>query len=256
MQALIDGDLVAYRCSASAEAEPVEIAKVRADKLMRQLLDDTKADSYRCFLSGGHNFRKDIDPNYKANRTQPRPIHLEDVREFLVLEWKAEVTDGIEADDAMGIAQDKEGKETTIVSLDKDMLQVPGLHYRWGISGAGWVKDPQWLNISYEEGLLSFYISALVGDVSDNIRGAAGIGKAKAPRLLSGLHTEQEMYKVSLEMYNGDQERLNTNLKLLWIMRKEGDIFCPISRGLMADESLSSQVSSEVVSDDGHLNLT
>ena len=42
MIALLDGDLVAYRCAASAESDPVDIAIIRADRLMRDILEATE----------------------------------------------------------------------------------------------------------------------------------------------------------------------------------------------------------------------
>lgn len=232
MIALIDGDLVAYRCAASAENESLDIAISRADKLMRDLIEQTNAEKYRCFLTGLTNFRKQIDPEYKANRTQPRPRHLETLREFLIVEWKAEVQEDIEADDALGIAQCASSEQTAIVSLDKDLLQIPGLHYQWGIGTEKWSKDAKWYNVSDIIGLRSFYASSLIGDKSDNICGVDGLGKVKSSRLLADLVTEQEMFDACRKAYQ-DDERFIRNLKLLWILREEGDIYCPIKRGLM-----------------------
>ena len=240
MQILIDADLVAYRCAASANGEPQEIAVLRCDKLMRQLIEETNATSYRAFLSGDKNFRKEIDPEYKANRKdQEPPIWLQHCREFLITEWKAEVQDGIEADDALGINQ---SADTTIVSLDKDLLQVPGNHYRWSISGTTptgktWVKDAEHLNIGEFDGLVTFYTSSLVGDTSDNISGIHGLGPVKAKKYLSGATTEQELFDICRALYN-DDERYFKNLKLLWVLRDEARVFNPEERGLLLDDAM------------------
>ena len=241
MIALIDGDLVAYRCSASAENDGVEIAVTRCDRLMQDILAVTTADSYRVFLTGGNNFRKDIDPEYKANRkdTIP-PQYLQQCREHLVVNWKAEVCDGHEADDALGVAQvsawhipvEEAVEETIICSLDKDLLQIPGKHYRWQIGTSKWTKEAELLNVDYLAGLRSFYISSLVGDKSDNVRGVDGIGKVRADKALIGAETEQEMFDTCRILYN-DDERYFRNVKLLWIWREENDIFDPVKRGLI-----------------------
>ena len=65
MQALIDHDLVVFRCAASAENDSLNIAIHRAESLLDELLTKTGADSYRAFLSGKSNFRKAIYPEYK-----------------------------------------------------------------------------------------------------------------------------------------------------------------------------------------------
>jgi 5'-3' exonuclease len=228
---LIDGDLVAHRCAASAENDGEDIAILRADRLMRELIEATGVDSYRVFLTGANNFRREVDPEYKANRKgKPLPIYLNQCKEFLVTEWKAEVTDGIEADDALGINQTD---ETIIISLDKDLLMIPGKHYQWPISGPNWHKDAKFLEVSEFDGLKSFYISSLVGDKSDNIIGVAGIGPVKAERAVSYCETEQQLFDTCRELY-GDDERYFRNLKLLWILQEEGEVFDPIKRGLLS----------------------
>lgn len=233
LQALIDGDLVAYRCAASAEGEPEEIAILRCDKLMRDIIEAVQANSYRAFLTGSNNFRKEIDPEYKANRKdKPPPKWLQQCREFLVREWKAEVADHIEADDLLGINQDKVTRTTIICSLDKDLLQIPGKHYRWQIGTEKWTKQASWHDISYIDGLRHFYSSSLIGDKSDNIKGVDKIGPVKAEKAIVGCEAEQEMFDICRELYK-DDERFFRNLKLLWIMREDNDVFDPVKRGLI-----------------------
>ena len=106
MQALIDFDIVAYSNAASAENDPVEVAYMRIDQMIHSILDTTGAETFRGFLSGSGNFRHEIYPEYKANRKDMvEPRWRKACKEYLVREWDAEVTDGYEADDAMGIAQ-------------------------------------------------------------------------------------------------------------------------------------------------------
>jgi len=132
MKALIDHDLVVFRCAASAENDSLNIAIHRVEALLDELLTKTGADSYRAFLSGKSNFRKTIYPEYKANRTAPKPIHLEALREYALEKQNAELApDTLEADDALGINQTD---DTMIVSLDKDLLMVPGKHFSWEIN--------------------------------------------------------------------------------------------------------------------------
>lgn len=208
MLALIDADLVAYRAAASAEEEEVSVALYRTDKTIQDILTDVGTYDFRAYLTGSNNFRKALTPDYKANRKdKPLPQHLAACRQFLVTEYKAEVCDGYEADDALGVNQRTEG--TIICSLDKDLLQVPGHHYNW-------VKK-FFDDVSEDEGLLSFYTSTLVGDRSDNITGVVGIGPVKAGNALRG-HLPEDWYQICREMYN-DDERYHLNCKLLWIWR-------------------------------------
>lgn len=216
MIALIDADIVCFRSAAASEHDSFNVACLRADDMMRRILINCGSDQYRAFLSGGNNFRYTIDPSYKANRKDKvDPRWREDLKEFLVLEWGAEVTDGIEADDALGIYQTD---ETIICSIDKDLLQIPGKHYNF-------VKE-EFTEVSELKGLQWFYQQMLIGDTSDNIVGVRGIGKVKAEKLITPLKEEKEMYFIVRSLYKDDTRFLN-NGKLLHIHRKEGDIWQP-----------------------------
>lgn len=212
MQALIDGDIVAYRCAAAHEADTIEIATWEVDQMMERILAGCGADGFLNFLSAPTNFRKTIDPSYKANRdTIVRPRFLDDLKEHLVADWKAHIVDGLEADDLLGIHQ---SENTVICSIDKDLRQVPGYHYNF-------VKDELTL-VTGMEGLRNFYQQLLMGDRTDNIFGIAGIGKVKSQRIVASCITEQELFN-EVRMYYDDDVRMLNNGRLLYILRKRDD---------------------------------
>lgn len=215
MIALLDGDIIAYRCAATAQNDSEWVATSRTNILVEQILHEVSAKESHIYLSGEKNFRHAIYPAYKANRTAPKPVHLEACKKFLIDNWNAVVTNGIEADDALGINQKA---DTIICSIDKDLLQIPGNHYNF-------VKK-EFKEVSEQEGWLSFYTSLLVGDATDNIKGCPGIGKAKAPRILAGCETEEEMFDACRMTYN-DDDMMFLNGHLLYIWRKENDNWCP-----------------------------
>lgn len=250
MIALLDGDIIAYRAAASCEPtktkeflEDRAVALFRAEDTVRRILHETGADQYKVFIGGSENFRHQIYPEYKANRKDvKRPDWLQDVREYLVMEHKAVICDGIEADDAMGIEQcaehyrvgteddDRPGYlydvDTIICSIDKDLLQVPGHHYNF-------VKQER-IFVDQLVGLKHFYQQLIQGDASDNIPGYDGKMRPKIPKFLQAQvnylwHCANEvyMYDLVLGMYEGDKERLKRNGQLLWIQRYEGDIWLP-----------------------------
>ena len=212
--ALVDGDIVAYRVAAVSEYEDDWIATSRIDKLLDEIFKQTDSDHSIVYISGGINYRYSIDPNYKANRkdkVDPRWRQL--CKDYLVDEYNAVITDGIEADDALATNQTD---ETIICSIDKDLLQVPGRHYNF-------VKGEH-IDVSPVEGLQSFYRNLLIGDAVDNIRGVDRVGKVKAARYIDPLLTEEEMFQVVYELYS-DPERLLRNGKLMWLQRLPGDIW-------------------------------
>lgn len=218
MRALIDGDIVVYRAAFSAKDDETWIALSRADKIIQDILEDTNADTYSVFLTGSGNFRRELTPTYKANRPDERPAHWESVREFLVTHHKAMMCNGFEADDQMGVEQDKVGMSTVICSIDKDLKQIPGRHYNF-------VKKEA-VVVSPDEGKKFLYLQSLIGDKSDNIIGVQGIGPVKAEKALAELETEEEWYEKCREMY-GDDERYHLNLQLLYIWQKPSDQYLP-----------------------------
>ena len=124
MIALIDGDLIAYRCAAASENEEDWIAISRANESIERILSSTRATSFQVWLSdnAANNFRYQLYPEYKANRPPERPRWLSKLKTYLSVVWYAKVADGQEADDALGIAQCTDSSETIICSIDKDML--------------------------------------------------------------------------------------------------------------------------------------
>ena len=144
--------------------------------------------------------------------------------------WEAEVIEGKEADDAMGIKQMTSSEETIICSIDKDMDMIPGLHFNW--------RTKKRYVIDELQAMRNFYTQLLTGDAVDNIRGVPGIGKVRAADILNGLETEKEMFDAVYQAYydkhlkegmedpENDEavmDELTENAKLLWIWRKEND---------------------------------
>jgi 5'-3' exonuclease len=218
MRALIDADTPIFGSAVSCEGEEEWKATSRLDTTIEKIIDGCGCSSYTLFVSGEGNFRYDIDPLYKSHRG-PSPEHREACRKHLVKYWKAVECHGYEADDAVGCEQND---DTFIVGIDKDLLMIPGKHYRWPIiRGGKEVRAEQWHDISEEDGIRTFFEQSLIGDKADNIIGIDGIGPVKAKKALEHCTTEEEMYTVCKDMYM-DDERYTKNLDLLWIWRSYG----------------------------------
>ena len=212
MQALIDGDIVAYKAACTSQDDDSEdYVFSKVDDLIDKITFYTDSDEYRVFLTGSNNFRKAIYPEYKAHRPTEKPFWLQAIRDYLVKEYKAEVCDGQEADDALGINQTS---ETIICTIDKDLLMIPGQHYNF-------VKD-EFKTVTYLDGLKHFYMQCLQGDRSDNIKGIPGVGPKKAERILNGCVTEYDLFKAVRNAYSNDEEFL-MNGRVLWIRRNEDE---------------------------------
>lgn len=220
MIALIDGDILCYRIGFATNEESEDVAiRTMASFLEDMLMFDLDCKEWRTYLTGKTNYRNDyaITAPYKGNRKGEKPVHHGLLREYLQFSWNGDVYEGIEADDAIAIEATKFGDDSIIVSLDKDFDQVQGWHYNF-------VKKDKYY-ITHDEGLLNFYCQFLVGDRIDNIIGVQGIGPVKAKKLLEG-KTEQEMFDICVEKL-GSHERAVENGILLYLQRKEGEIWSP-----------------------------
>lgn len=219
--ALVDGDIIAYRCAASClptKAEPDKredafVALGRASDLCNKIGDKCQTEELRIFISGTGNFRYKLFPDYKANRRNiPKPEHLGAVQQFLARKWGATFVDGMEADDAIGIAA-TEYPDSIICSIDKDLKQIAGEHFNF-------VKN-EFEVVSPESATFNLYAQMVIGDASDNIRGVEGIGPVKAGRMLTDKSTE-EMHMAVQKAYN-NPARFFLNLRLLSVLRTQDE---------------------------------
>lgn len=208
----------------SAEDTEFVYARQRLDIRINNILSASGCSSYKLFVSGEGNFRKEICPLYKANRTQASPKWREELRLYLIKEWGAIECNGYEADDACGIHQ---GQDTIICGIDKDLLQIPGKHYQWPIVRKGVVvREGRFWDVSEEQGWRALFTQALTGDVSDNIKGIRGIGSVKAAKILADCKTEEDMYAAVWYQYILDnpegEQQFHKNCDLLYIWRELG----------------------------------
>lgn len=127
-------------------------------------------------------FRHDLLGTYKGNRTGPPPLVLRDLKEWTKEHWPHKWKPKLEADDVMGImaTNPKLVKgEAIIVSADKDLQQIPGLHLNANAMFEGIFRvQPQ-----YAERFL--WQQVLVGDTADNYSGCPGVGPVAAEKVLS-----------------------------------------------------------------------
>lgn len=218
--ALIDADSLIYAVGFSSTDVEEPIAVSRLEQTMVELCMDLDCEDYKGFLTGKGNFRNDlaVTAPYKGQRTSEKPVHFQALRCHLVTSWGFTVVKGIEADDAVGIAAYAVPEDETImVHIDKDLNQFRGWHYNY--------RKKEKYYVSEFEGLVSFYTQILTGDRIDNIVGLKGIGPVKAKKLLEDCTNETELFKAVLEAYDGDEKRVLENGQLLWLQRKENELW-------------------------------
>ena len=199
---LIDGDIVLYQISAQCEKEidwgdglwtlhsDEQEAQSRLDDYMSTVLNQLDADIMTVALSSFNNFRKELFPEYKLNRQFKRkPLAMSSLRNYYSENYTTVCYDNLEADDVLGIlATEKSDNTRIIVSIDKDLRQIPGLlsSDRQNIETIKPKDADRW-----------HMYQTLVGDTVDNYKGCPGIGDKKANKILE----ENNSWKSIIEVF-------------------------------------------------------
>lgn len=249
MHALIDGDPLIYAAGFASDAaakarvirdlgedgyeeyvemegapyEPLHHAIHGLNMMVNSIMDKADATRRTIYLSHPVNYREQMFPEYKTNRdVTHKPYWAEELKDYLLEHGAIFSAEGDEADDALGIAQSRAKAGTTIIcSLDKDLDQIPGLHYNWSKTR----KEDGVYEVDEIEGLRFFYTQMLTGDGTDNIPGMfrhmrkKATADIKAP--IQEMFFEKEMWEYVLGVYKGDREFLETIGPLLWIKRDD-----------------------------------
>ena len=194
------------RTSRGSSTEAIYIFHNMIRKIQRVYAPDALAAAYE---SEGPTLRDQTFEAYKANRTET-PQELKEqfpAIERMLAAMRVPVLKlaGYEADDIIGTVACRaagSGFEVTIVSSDKDMLQLVGE----GVSMLDMMKndtlyDPQ--KVKAFKGVLPERIAdllALCGDPVDNIPGAPGIGDKGAVQLLEEFGSLEKLLERASEV--------------------------------------------------------
>lgn len=187
MKLLVDGDIVAYTAATKAET-PVnwgdglwtlhayeQDVQAEIDETMSKLFAEANSTGVVTALSDQDNFRKQVDPTYKANRKNVRkPMLLQYAKDYMYDEYNGAVWPNVEADDVLGILGTEED-DTIIWSIDKDLQTIPGTH----------LIDGDVVTITDEQADYWFYYQTLVGDLTDNYSGCPKVGPKTAEKILA-----------------------------------------------------------------------
>lgn len=231
MKALIDLDPIVYQYSdlkfPDGEYMPASLSASLAVSKIESIIENSGCDTWLGYLTfGPDNFRNAVATirEYKGNRKdREKPHHYDYLRGFLSDIPNVKMIFGMEADDALSIAQCSSKEKTTVIcTLDKDLDMVPGYHYRWS---KGNVKEiPLWFQTEVG-GLRCFYKQLLLGDTVDNIHGLYGVGpKSNYISAIDEMDDEGTMVRHVLALYrkwygNYAEQFMTECGKLLWMKR-------------------------------------
>ena len=184
--------------------------------MLFKLLEDSKSNQNLqkpthfavIFDSARKTFRNEIYSDYKANRSEA-PDDLAPQFEYIrksVLAFNLPSVDlpNYEADDLIATYVEKilkKGAKVTIVSSDKDLMQL----YKKGVR----IFDPMKNKFISEEDIINKFgvdaskvidVQSLAGDSSDNVPGVPGIGVKTAAELINKYGTLEKLLKSANEI--------------------------------------------------------
>lgn len=192
----IDADFMCYQVSAETRDEldgikprkSLDDMKYNAQRGLEHLMRITGSTSYVAHItpSGSNKGNRDVlalTKGYQANRKdKAKPEHLSTIRTFIGEELPSAVHLDQEADDGMAQANYNatDSNLSVIVSKDKDLRMVPGLHWDFDDECIVDVDDPFgsiWVDRTKKSakvlgwGTKFFWAQLLMGDTADNISG-------------------------------------------------------------------------------------
>ncbi len=205
--------------------------------MLFKLLEDSKSDQNLhkpthfavIFDSARKTFRNEIYSDYKANRSEA-PDDLAPQFEYIrksVLAFNLPSVDlpNYEADDLIATYVDqilKKGAKVTIVSSDKDLMQL----YKKGVR----IFDPMKNKFITDDDVAKKFgvdaskvidVQSLAGDSSDNVPGVPGIGVKTAAELINKYGTLENLLKSAHEIkQNKRRETLIENKDKALISKK------------------------------------
>ncbi len=190
-------------------------------------------------------FRHEMYADYKGTR-KPMPEELSQqvpvIQEVLrAMQVPVIMQAGYEADDILGtiavLAQD-EGKEVSLLSGDRDLLQLASEHILIRIPktkrGGTEIEDYYAKDVVEKFGITPKQVidmKGLMGDASDNIPGVPGIGQKTAEKILAAFPSLEAAYE-NLEQVEPKRARelLRSNKDLAFLSKKLATIQtdCPV----------------------------
>ena len=222
---LIDADYFVYRAAQAAEDElefdsdttfvigDFKRGKRIVEQSIRDLCTRFDSDDVILTFTDTVNFRKEVDPSYKGNRTKRKPCGYKKLKNWAMSKWTSIIKPGLEADDVCGIlATNGKLENFVLISPDKDMQQIPCRIYD--------LKNEYTQTPELAERKL--YEQCLTGDSTDGYSGAPSFGPKRAGLVLDQVKQPSDYWPAVLEAYKSvgcTEEDALRNLRLARILQ-------------------------------------
>jgi 5'-3' exonuclease len=208
---LIDLSAIFHPAWRSNENGPVSVAYEATIGGVNRCISVVKPDATAICLDGKGNWRKELDKSYKAQRDPLPPVFYAEfdrvkqrLRDDGLLLWQA---DGFEADDLIATAAElaltgtDPAGEVVIATHDKDMFQLVGQACKVLSLSTFEIRDAAAVQGKF--GVAPSQLGdwlALVGDSSDNVKGAPGIGPKTATKLLQAYGNLAGVFRAAYDL--------------------------------------------------------
>jgi 5'-3' exonuclease len=237
---LIDLSSLFWSAWHSSGNDAVSMARERTLDAVRRVVGDSRPLVAIC-CDSGRSFRKDLAPEYKAQRPEKDHASLGELdrtkdrlRADGYLLWEAK---GFEADDIIATATQAaraNGHDVLIASADKDLLQLCG-------GGVRQLRTHTWKEGGASEVMTDFGVGpsqfgdwlALVGDKSDNITGAPGVGPKTATALLRQFTNLETIYITLATNPKAITDTIGRNAQAILTSLKESKAAVALARNLV-----------------------
>lgn len=185
---VVDADMLLYKITSATEhavhwgddlwvlGGNLAEAKELLDSQVATLCERFETDKVTMCITGADNYRKHIDPAYKAHRKSTRkPLLYPQLKAYMSTKYHTVCEEVLEADDLCGLlATDPSAGTCVIVSDDKDMFTLPCAVFRLG----------ELTHVTPDQAWRTWLIQTLTGDATDGYAGAKGYGPKTAEKAL------------------------------------------------------------------------
>lgn len=196
---LLDADVLVYEAATANEVPThwgddlwtlhadLKPAIIQLDAQVAEIRENTEADAVvMCLSDYDKPWRREILPTYKANRKATRkPVIYEPLRKYVHENYQTFQRPGLEGDDCLGILLTNPvvvKGEKIVVSIDKDMNTLPGMHLNLKKA-----RDKgAWFPYTVTKSAADYFHmkQTLMGDTTDGYSGCPGMGPVSAEKLL------------------------------------------------------------------------
>ena len=208
------------------EVESIVIPKIkeRLFSLKEEISKGFNILEMYCFIGGKGSYRRNLYPEYKANRKEKLDI-LPKVYEICCTDKDInfkKANDLCEADDQLFILAREYGELAILSYIDKDLnvigQNIPVYNYNKNL----------WYRVSPEEARYNLAKQTGIGDASDNIIANKGLGEAKIKKYISLGMTDYQYMKGLIQAYrdyNKDVKDVKPLIRMTYKLVSLGKIY-------------------------------